>query len=56
MQNLGLKLNPLSKFKIYSVAKKLILQKMDHNQVTPMRAMELIDYFKNILPSAGTAE
>ena len=56
MKNIGLQLNPLTKLKIYTRAKKVILQKMDHDAITPEKAQELIDYFKNGLPEIQTAE
>jgi len=56
MQNLELQLTQLSKLKIYTVAKKLILDKMDRNIITPQKASELIDYFKKGLPPIITAQ
>jgi hypothetical protein len=46
MDALALKLNPISRLKIYLAVRKIVLVKMNGNIITPERAMEIIGYTK----------
>lgn len=56
MKSLGLKISAISKLKIYSVARRIILHKMDIEAISSEKAAELINFFKSQLPSIETAE
>ncbi len=56
MKDLGLKLNPLTKLKIYNTAKNIIVSKMNNNLISPARALEVINFLKANLVNIKTAE
>lgn len=56
LKELGLKLNPLTRLKIYNVAKRLVLQKMNNNFISPDRAKEIIIWLKETVPKIQTAQ
>lgn len=46
MDSLALKLNPFSRLKVYAAIRSAVRSKMDRNEITPQRAMEIIQRAK----------
>ncbi|MBF0550646.1 MAG: hypothetical protein HQK60_08925 [Deltaproteobacteria bacterium] len=46
MEDLGIKLNPLTKLEIYKACKDTVFAQMDGNIITPERADEILGYVK----------
>jgi hypothetical protein len=46
MNDLDLKINPLSQLKIYRLARNIVLRKMDNKKITSKKAMKIINYLK----------
>ena len=47
MEDLGIKLNPITKLRLFQEARKLIFKKMDDDIITPERADEVLTYVKD---------
>ncbi|PIZ73480.1 hypothetical protein COY07_01895 [Candidatus Peregrinibacteria bacterium CG_4_10_14_0_2_um_filter_43_11] len=56
MQNLGVKLNALTKLKLYRVIKDSIFRQMDTDAITPERADEIFGYVKDNIIVIETPE
>ncbi len=50
------KLNPISKLRIYQVARKIVFAKMDNQQITPERADEILSYVKDNVAEIDTPQ
>jgi ketopantoate reductase len=55
MDSIAYKINPLSKLKIYSAVRKIILHKMNNDEIRPERAGEIIKYAKEKVQKINTA-
>jgi hypothetical protein len=55
MDPLALKLNPLSRLKIYEAVRKIVLAKMNSNEIPPDTAKEIIGYAKGAVAKVKTA-
>ena len=49
MKDLGIKLHPITKRRIFYEAKKIIFAQMDSDKITPKRAEEILDYVKKYI-------
>lgn len=47
MEDLGVKLNPITKLRIFQEARKHVFKKMDEDIITPERADEILTYVKD---------
>jgi len=47
MEDLGVKLNPITKLRIFQEARKHVFKKMDNDVITPERADEILTYVKD---------
>ena len=56
MEDLGVKLNPLTKLEIYRVCKNDIFAQMDSSIITPERADEILGYIKEQFTQIETPE
>lgn len=56
MKDLGIKLNPITKLRIFREVKKIIFTKMDSDKITPERAEEILDYVKKYVVDIETPE
>ena len=56
MKDLGIKLNPLTKLRLFHVAKDAIFSQMDTNKITPDRADEILGYVKKYVVDIETPE
>ena len=56
MDDLELRLNPITKLKIYQEARKIVFQKMDNDIVTPERADEILSYVKDNVVNIKTVK
>ncbi len=56
MVNIEIRLNPITKLRIYREAKKIILPLMDSDKITPERADEILWYVKNNVVKVETPE
>ena len=45
-EDLGLKLNPITKLKLFRAVRKIILGKMNRDEIIPKRAGEILEYVK----------
>jgi len=46
MNDLGVKLNPITKLRLFHEVKKVIFAQMDNDKITPERAEEILGYVK----------
>lgn len=56
MEDLGIKLNPITKLRLFHEVKKIIFAKMDNDKITPERAEEIFDYVKKYVVDIETPE
>jgi predicted transcriptional regulator len=56
MEDLRIKLNPITKLKLFREVKKVIFFQMDNDEVTPERAEEILDYVKKYVIDIETPE
>lgn len=56
MEDLGIKLNPITKLRLFREAKKVIFRQMDKDQITPERADEILGYVKKYVVNIETPE
>ncbi len=56
MEDLGIKLNPITKLKLFREVKKVIFSQMDNDKITPERAEEILDYVKKYVIDIETPE
>ena len=47
MSDLGVKLNPVTRLRLFQEARKHVFQKMDNDIITPERADEILSYVKD---------
>ncbi len=47
MSDLGVKLNPVTRLRLFQEARKHVFQKMDNDVITPERADEILSYVKD---------
>ncbi len=56
MEDLGLKLHPVTKLEIYRACKNRIFILMDSDKITPEKADEILEYVKKYVINIKTAE
>lgn len=56
MDDLGVKLNPITKLRLFREVKKDIFVKMDSDAITPERAEEILEYVKKYVVDIETPE
>lgn len=56
MEDLGTKLNPITKLRLFREVKKIIFAKMDSDKITPERAEEILDYVKKYVVAIEAPE
>ncbi|NVP18174.1 hypothetical protein HUU51_05655 [Candidatus Gracilibacteria bacterium] len=56
MEDLGIKLNPITKLRLFREVKKVIFVQMDSDKITPERAEEILDYVKKYVVDIETPE
>jgi|GEM_PF-6218880 len=56
MSSLFFKLNPLSKLKIYTAVREIVLSKMNRDEMTAQKAEEIITYAKTNIVNVKSAE
>jgi len=56
MEDLGIKLNPITKLRLFREVKKVIFAQMDSDKITPERAEEILDYVKKYVVDIETPE
>ncbi len=56
MEDLGIKLNPITKLRLFREVKKVIFAQMDNDIITPERAEKVLDYVKKYVVNINTPE
>jgi hypothetical protein len=56
MEDLGIKLNPITKLRLFRAVKKVIFFQMDKDIITAERAEEILDYVKKHVVNVNTPE
>lgn len=56
MEDLGIKLNPITKLRLFREVKKVIFSQMDNDVIIPERAEEVLDYVKKYVVNINTPE
>ena len=56
MEDLGIKLNPITKLRLFREVKKVIFTQMDSDKITPERAEEILDYVKKYVVDIETPQ
>ncbi len=56
MEDLGVKLNPITRLRLFQEARKHVFKKMDSNVITPERADEILSFVKDSVFKIKTFE
>lgn len=56
MQDIGIKINPITKLKLFRTVKNIIFSQMDKDEITPERADEILGYVKKYVIDVETPE